>query len=101
MKLYSVPAVRNPQRYADAAFADVLRLPAFAALVNINDIMQHRMRELVRFFLMKCFLTHFFHVVITAGKAGNRGREKIVFHHIQTDGGMGSPGDHGAEFAAQ
>jgi len=60
VKLYSVLAVpvkprpcgflvvRNPQRYVDAAFADVLQLLAFVALVNINDIMQRRMRKLVR-----------------------------------------------------
>ena len=41
-------AVRNPTRYVDAAFADVLQLLAFVALVNINDIMQRRMRKLVR-----------------------------------------------------
>ncbi len=32
----------------DAAFADVLQLLAFVALVNINDIMQKRMRKLVK-----------------------------------------------------
>jgi len=41
-------AVRNPTRYVDAAFTDVLQLLAFVALVNINDIMQRRMRKLVR-----------------------------------------------------
>ena len=39
-------AVRNPTRYVDAAFADVLQLLAFVAFVNINDIMQKRMRKL-------------------------------------------------------
>jgi len=41
-------AVRNPTRYVDAAFTDVLQLLAYVALVNINDIMQRRMRKLVR-----------------------------------------------------
>lgn len=41
-------AVRNPTKYVDAAFADVLQLLAFVALVNINDIMQKRMRNLIR-----------------------------------------------------
>ncbi len=41
-------AVRNPTKYVDATFADVLQLLAFVALVNINDIMQRRMRKLVR-----------------------------------------------------
>ncbi len=60
VKLYSVLAVpvkprpcgflalRNPTRYVDEAYADVLQLLAFVALVNINDIMQRRMRKLVR-----------------------------------------------------
>ncbi len=41
-------AVRNPTKYVDTAFADVLQLLAFVALVNINDIMQRRMRKLVK-----------------------------------------------------
>ena len=60
MKLYSVLAVpvkprpcgflavRTPTSYADKAFAVVLRLLAFVALVNIKDIMQRSMRKLVR-----------------------------------------------------
>ena len=41
-------ALRNPQRYVDAEYADMLQLLAFVALVNVNDIMQKRMRKLVR-----------------------------------------------------
>ena len=41
-------AVRNPTKYVDEAFADVLQLLAFVALVNINDIMQRRMNKLIR-----------------------------------------------------
>lgn len=60
VKLYSVVAVpvkprpcgflalRNPTRYVDEAYTDVLQLLAFVALVNINDIMQKRMKKLVR-----------------------------------------------------
>ncbi|MDD6983776.1 MAG: hypothetical protein PUJ47_01060 [Clostridia bacterium] len=40
-------AIRNPQRYVDAAYADMLQLLAFVALVNINDKMAKRMIQTV------------------------------------------------------
>lgn len=60
VKLYSVMAVpvtprpcgflviRNPKRYVDPIYADMLQLLAFVALTNINDKMTQRMQKMIK-----------------------------------------------------